>query len=139
MVKDLGHGERLTADEYERRIIELHRNLPPMPSREMDREIRRKELNLAIDHRIGVDFPVGRREQLWSVMQRVERRRLWLAFKYLLRRLVAPSLVPGSIHSKAERLAGFMVDEFAETLNEQELRSFFDLERGERPKLPLGS
>ncbi len=139
MAEDLGHGARLTADEYERRIVELHRNLPPIPSREMERAIRRKELDLAIDHRLGANFPADRRDRLWSILQRVERRRVWLALKYLVRRGMAPRPAAGAVHPQAERVAGFMVDAFAGALDERELKSFFDLEPGDPPRLPLDS
>jgi hypothetical protein len=78
MQEDLTHGPRLTDEEYEKRIIELHRDLPPMPTKDQDREVRRLELDLAIDHRLGRDFPRERRDALWAVQQRVEKKRVRL-------------------------------------------------------------
>jgi hypothetical protein len=132
MPDDLNHGPRLCDEEYERRIFELHRDLPPMPTEEEDRQVRRTELNLAIDHRLGRDFPPERRELLWAIQQRVEKRRLWLALKYPFRRLFAKSLARG-----AQGLAGYLVDEYAEVLTKAELKSFFSLEEGQRPALPI--
>ncbi len=132
MQKDLKHGLRLTDDEYERKIIELHRALPPMSTTEQDKEVRRAELNLAIDHHLGRDFPPKRREALWAIQQRVEKRRLRLAFKYFLRRFLAKRVA-----QEAQGLAGYMVDEYAKVLNEDELESFFGLQKGERPVLPV--
>lgn len=132
MQEDLQHGPRLTDDEYESKIIELHRGLPPMPTKEQDNEVRRAELNLAIDHRLGRDFPTDRREALWAIQQRVEKRRLRLAFKYLLRRFLAKRLA-----QDAQGLAGYMVDEYAKVLNKAELESFFGLQKGQRPVLPI--
>jgi len=57
MQEELNHGPRLTDEEYDNGIIELHRDLPPMPSEQQDRQKRRMALNLAIDHRLGREFP----------------------------------------------------------------------------------
>ena len=132
MPVNLNYGPRLSDDEYEKRIVELHRRLPPMPSKEQDREVRRQELELAIDHRLGVNFPRERREALWVVKERVERKRLWLGVKFLFRKLI-----PKSLAKSADALAGYMVDEYAKVLSQDELNSFFGLREGERPTLPI--
>ena len=132
MQENLKNGPRLTDDEYESRIIELHRGLPPMPTKEQDKEVRQAEMNLAIDHRLGRAFPTERREALWAIQQRVEKRRLRLIFKYLLRRVFAKRL-----RQNALDLAGYMVDEYAKVLNTAELESFFGLQKGQRPVLPI--
>ena len=120
MNENLGHGPRLTDEEYERRVVELYSGQPPVPTREQDRRIRRQELELAIDHRLGTDFPRDRREALWAIQQRVERRRKRLMFRYLVK-----WLLPGGVSRGANRLAGYLVDEYAKELNEAELRAFF--------------
>ena len=132
MQEELNHGPRLTVEEYERKIIELHSGLPPMPTKDQDRQVRQMELNLAIDHRLGRDFPPERREALWKIQQRVEKKRLWLALKYPFRRFFAKSLA-----RDAQGLAGFLVDEYAKVLTQSELKSFFDLQEGQRPALPI--
>ena len=131
---DLGHGPRLSGEEYDRRVVRLHEGRPPMPGRGEDRELRRAELDLAIDHRLGRDFPADRRERLWQVMQDIERRRLRLIGKHLLGRLVGRRR-PGPVRS-AHRLAGWMVDRCSEVLDDHELESFFEL-GGEEPALPV--
>jgi hypothetical protein len=132
MPAELNHGLRLTDEEYEKRIIELHRGLPPMPTEEQDRQVRRMALDLAIDHRLGRDFPPERRESLLAIQQRVEKKRLWLALKYPFRRLFAKNLA-----RDAQGLAGYLVDEYAKILTPAELKSFFSLEKGQRPALPI--
>lgn len=139
MVKDLGYGECISGKEYDRRIAELHRHASPMPSKEEDREIRRKELNLAIDHRLGIKFPQNRRDQLWEVMEHVERKRLWLGLKYVFKKMLMRKAVSKGLVYKANGLAGIMVDEFAKILNTQELYRFFQLKPGEHPSLPVDS
>ncbi len=132
MHRELNYGPRLTDEEYEKRIVELHRGLPPMPTKDLDREVRRRELELAIDHRLGRDFPKERREALWAAKERVERKRLWLGMKFLIKKKLGRSVV-----KDAQGLAGYMVDEYAKVLNPAELESFFALTKGEQPALPV--
>ena len=134
MQMELNYGPRLSDDEYEKRVIELHRGLPPMPTKEQDRELRRRELDLAIDHRLGRDFPRERRDALWAIKERVEKRRLWLGVKFLVKKLFAKN-----INREAQDLAAYMVDEYAKVLSEDEVRSFFGLKEGERPALPINT
>ncbi|MCU7933513.1 MAG: hypothetical protein KZQ99_01370 [Candidatus Thiodiazotropha sp. (ex Dulcina madagascariensis)] len=137
MSNDLGYGRQLSGEEYDRRVIELHRHASPMPDKEEDLAIRKQELNLSIDYRLGVDFPEQKREALWVIMQRVEKRRLWLGLKYGLRMLFSRNSIPKHLPEKANALAGFLVDECSSILNERERRSFFELGPGEKAALPL--
>jgi hypothetical protein len=132
MQSELEYGPRLTDAEYEKQIVSLYRGLPPMLSPEQDRETRRRELNLAIDHRLGRYFPEERRSALWAAQQRVEKKRLRLAMKYLLHRLVTKLLA-----RDAQSLAGYAVEEYAKVLSPEELRRFLDLKEGEPPSLPI--
>jgi hypothetical protein len=132
MPEEFDYGPRLTNEEYEKRIVELQRGLPSLAGRGLDEQVRRKQLDLAIDHRLGCNFPEARREALWAIQQRVETRRLRLAFKYVLRKLFRKTLV-----RNVQSLAGYMVDEYAKELTGAELRSFFDLREGEQPELPV--
>ncbi len=129
---EIGHGPRLSGEEYDRKVVQLHTGASPLPQAEEDRELRRAALDLAIDHRLGQDFPEERREALWKVQQKVERRRLWLAAKYLLGRLFGRRRPPVE---GADQLAGWMVEHFAEVLDRRELESFFGPE-AEEPTLP---
>jgi hypothetical protein len=128
----LDFGARLTGEEYDRAIVALHSGLPPVPSRQQRQEIRRRELDLVIDYRLGREFPKARRDALWVVQQRVERRRLSLMFKYLFRRLFAKSLIKG-----AQGLAGDVVEAYRSVLDEAELEQFFGREETRRPALPV--
>jgi hypothetical protein len=132
MQREPEYGPRLTSEEYERKILSLYRNLPPLPSPDQDREVRRQELELAIDHRLGRDFPKERRSALWEVQQRIETNRLRLGIKYLLRRLVLRVFV-----RDAQSLAGYAAEEYAKVLSPEELKCFLDLKEGEKPTLPV--
>ena len=122
MQNEFDHGPRLTDEEYDRKIVQLHSNLPPSLTKEQGKKIRHQELDLAIDHRLGCDFPQERREALWSIQQEVEKKRLRLTIHYLFRRFFSKSLA-----RKAHGLAGFMVDEYAKVLTKAELESYFEL------------
>lgn len=136
MTNDLGHGRRLSGEEYDRQVIALHRHASLMPTKKEDAVIRRRELDLAIDYRLGVEFPQERREALWAAMQQVEKGRLWLALKYGLRTLFSRGRVPKGLRKEANALVGTMMEACAGVLNERELTSFFELEDGMPVELP---
>src|SRR5438034_9060161 len=116
MDHDLDHGPRLTDDEYERRIVALRRRLPPISTAEQDREVLLQELDLAIDHRLGREFPRARREALWAAKERVEKKRLRLGATFLFKRLFGKSVT-----RQAQGLAGHTVDEYAKVLSPPEV------------------
>jgi hypothetical protein len=126
------YGPRLSVQDYQHQIVALHSGLPTVPSKEQDRRVRRRELELAVDHRLGVEFPRERREALWAVQQRVERKRWRLMLKYLVKRLFARSLV-----RDAQGLAAYLVDEYAAVLTEAELEAFFGADECRNPGLPV--
>lgn len=110
---------KLSGEEYDRRVVALHKHLPPVPSPEQQRQVRRSELELAIDHRLGVEFPRERRDALWAVHERAERRRVRLLLWHMMSRLI-----PGVLERRASRLAGFLTNEYAKVLSPEELELF---------------
>jgi hypothetical protein len=127
MDRSVNFGRRLTDAEYQSAIIALQEALPPMPTHEQDEATRRAELDLAIDHRLGVDFPIARRERLWSIQLRIEKRRMRLALWLLL---------PMALRRRAQRLAVDVVSEYARVLNQAELEAFFGSDEARNPALP---
>lgn len=123
------HGPILSDDEYEKRIFELYDSLPPMPSVDAERELRRRELDVLIDHRLGVGFPRERRDALWMAQEHIHKRRTRLGFAFLARAILPPRLQP-----RASRLARFAIDEYAKVLTKEELERFIGDEPG--PALP---
>jgi len=111
------YGPRLTDEEYDRAIVDLHRGMSPMPTREEDRALRRRALYLAIDHRLGRNFPQERREALWKASERVESKRIWIGLTYLIR-----SLAGGRAH--AEALTKALAREYNRVLSPSELEQF---------------
>jgi hypothetical protein len=131
MEREFNHGRRLSVDEFEAAIIALQRTLPAMPTETQDRDARRAQLDLTIDHRLGVEFPRERRDALWAVQQRIERRRLRLVLWRLL-----PRVLGGGADPRARGLARQVVDEYAAVLSREELKSFFGAEETASPTLP---
>jgi hypothetical protein len=125
------HGDRLSEAEYERRVVALHAGLPPNPPKECQRELRRAELDLAIDHRLGRDFPLPRRRDLWEIQERVERRRKRLVFRLLL-----DIVRTGSLERGANRLARDTVAAYGRVLTPGELDAFFGEAEARDPRLP---
>lgn len=126
------YGPRLTDEEYDRQIVALHSGLPAIPSREQARQVRHAALDLAIDHRLGRKFPRDRRNALWAIQERLERKRLKMLATYLLKRLFRQSLAP-----QARGLAGYIVDQYATVLSPAELECFFGAEEVRSPGLPV--
>lgn len=114
------HGPRLSQKAYEAGIVSLHTRDDHGQAPLTPAEYQRRELDLTIDHRLGVDFPLGRREALWHVQQRVTQRRGQVLWSWLTgvvsRRWLA---------HRVGRAAGALVEEYGRVLDAQELRDFF--------------
>lgn len=126
------YGTKLSGEEYDKRIVALHENLPPSLSQEMERQLRRKELEIMIDYRLGCNFPKEKRDLLWKVQEKIEKKRTLLMFKYLFRNLFKKPF----IHS-TQNLAGYLVDEYAKVLSKEELEMFFGQNEAADPALPI--
>lgn len=62
------HGERLTHETYEKQLRAACSHQPALP------DVRRRELDIAIDYRLGRAFPEARREALWVIQQEIDAR-----------------------------------------------------------------
>jgi hypothetical protein len=116
-MKQEEYGPRLTGEEYDRAIVDLQRDAPPIPTGEEDRARRRRALDLAIDHRLGRRFPQARRDELWAASERIESKRIWIGLKYLLCRLSG-----GRAHAQA--LTRALSSEYGKVLSPSELEEF---------------
>ena len=128
----MNYGRKLSGEEYDKRIVALRESLPLTLSRGMEKQLRRDELETMIDYRLGCNFPKEKRDQLWKVQERIEKRRILLMLKYLFRHFFKKSFV----HS-AQNLAGYLVDEYAKVLSKEELEMFFGQNEAADPALPV--
>ena len=115
----LAYGRRISGEEYDRRVVALHTSAA-VHGKDRDKELRRAELNLALDHRLGQDFPVERRRLLWEAQERIERHRRRLVLRSLL-----GLLWTRSIEGATNRLARDLVRAYADVLTRAELEAFF--------------
>ena len=127
---NVDHGPLLSDQEYEKRIFALYDAVPPMPSVDAERELRRRELDVLIDHRLGVRFPLERRAALWTAQEHIEKRRTRLGIETLAR-----ALLPQRLQPKTSRLARFAIQEYAKVLTSDELEQFLgDEPRRQQPR-----
>lgn len=110
------HGPKLSAEEYERRIVALYADGSAMPDRDEDLRLRRAEFELAVDHRLGTAFPPDRRERLWVAQESVAQHRLW----HLVKGLFAPG-------DRSDPLTHALIAACARQLDAGELRAYLAL------------
>jgi len=131
MTDDSEYGPRLSDEDYEAQVVDLYSTLPERPTRAEAESVRRREMDLTIDNRLGSGFPRERRERLWEISQQLERRRLRIAVGYLMTRLL-----PGAGRWIAKRLAADVIEEYGRVLGEEELEQFFGQDSARSPHLP---
>ncbi len=109
-------GPTLSQAEFERRIIALHAPGLATSTKAKDLAVRRSELNLLIDYKLGQGFPADRREALWQEQKKMQRRFFWR----LLGSVLADPFNPSNGLAKAQ------VRAFARVLCPEELAAFLE-------------
>ena len=102
-----------------------------MPN-EIEKTLKAKEFSLAIDHKLGVNFPVEKRGALWNAKQRVERQRIRLVGRFLKNYILKREFADGM-----QVMLDQMKKEFSKVLTDEELQAFMGLEDGEALVLPI--
>lgn len=113
-------GQRLSTEEYERLIVALHRDRPSMRSEDEEERLCRSELDLAIDYRLGRDFPPRRREALWRAQQKIQR-------SWVRSALVPLAVLIGFRSGMSAKLAHLVLTEYAHVLSRDELQAFLQV------------
>ncbi len=129
---DLDFGPCISDEEFQRQIADLYAGMPPVPSRVEDVRLRRRELDLRIDHRLGCEFPAERREALWLAQQQIERQRL-----QNMGRAFLANLLPAGRRAVAGSMSRFLVKAYRGVLSPPELERFLNLGKGEPVPLPV--
>lgn len=106
----------LSDSEYEKAVINLYSNNSAYPSKEEDENIRYKLLQLKIDNKLGFDFPLNKRLELWNADQRIEKNRLLNIVKNIF------GLFIGSYKNQRNML----IDEYSKILTKKELEKFLE-------------
>jgi hypothetical protein len=130
------YGPRLSNEEYEQCISMLYKDaaegrLPATPGK-LEQAIGEREFNLAIDYKLGTNFPEAKRKALLEAKRRGEKRRLRLVSRFIHKSIQQRAFADG-MQVWLEQLA----DEFSKVLTPQELNAFMALEEGERPVFPI--
>jgi hypothetical protein len=122
----LGYGPRLSDDEYQRKIVELHSQ---ERARE-DEQLRHQELDLDISHKLGQDFPDDLRQAIWEIQQKVEARRAKLRWISILERFTHLSLLPWSANLVARKMAA----RYRTVLSSEEVRALLGADPSDLPR-----
>ncbi|MBB6183481.1 hypothetical protein [Oleiagrimonas soli] len=107
-------------------MVALHAHADAPEGRRDAQALRRAELDITIDHRLGVHFPAERREALWRIQQ------TWTS--HPLRSLLASfgrDLLHGRLSGASTIQARMLVQRYADVLNQEELCAYFDLDADE--------
>ena len=113
------YGERLSLDEYERRLTALYGAAPAKPTADERYRLERAELDLVIDYRLGTAYPAERRDALWMTQKRVRGRWGWLLLGH-----VASKLLPARATEAGTTIPGFMRREYEKVLDPEDLEQF---------------
>jgi hypothetical protein len=117
----ISYGARLEATEYRRRMLALHEDEAQHTRASHRTFVRRQELYLTIDHRLGVGFPEEQREALWRAHQRVQRG----LFPTLVGRWAWRAL--GSKATVEDALARLVLREYGRVLSPDDLTAMTDV------------
>ena len=131
------YGRLLSPEEYDRQISRVHdralAEVGPSASRaELDRRVRRLEVDLAIDRRLGVDFPPEKRAELLEIRERVDKQRRRLVF-----RMIGRAISRRNFADEMQGLVKSMVHELSSGLTEDELSRFLGIRDASEAALPL--
>lgn len=113
------HGPRLSEQAFEQSTLQLITQAGQDETAEQSLARERAEFFLLIDYRLGVEFPVDRREELWKARQRVLHTSFWQALKLALRRPMG------------DGLSEMLVKEFSQILDGEEVAALLGLDREE--------
>jgi len=117
-------GPKLTRDEYESRVMELHASGAAMPTETQEAAIRRAELDLLIDYKLGTELSQQRRDALWREQVGLDRHLPWRVLVGFLRNPSHPS----------DGIAKAQVRAFSKVLTPGELCALFELSGEELEK-----
>lgn len=115
------YGRKLSKKEYEALIVNLFEN-----SKNIKGEyLKEAELNLNIDHRLGLYFPIDRRKKIWEIYSRTNGK---------ISKKIASSLIFNILPNKLKNYlwANFihsMEKDFLSVLSKSELQDLFGIEK----------
>ena len=130
------YAPRLSTEEYQQAVAALYRRgaegpLPGAPG-DIAQTLKEAEFNLAIDYKLGRNFPREKRMALLAAKRRAEQQRLRLVGKFL-QKIIREKTFANGMQVWVEQLA----EEFSRVLSPPELSAFMELQAGEKPVFPI--
>ncbi len=116
----MDYGKKLTGEEYDREVIRLHVELPPVPIQKVEYKTECSEMDLWIDYKLGVDFPEEKRVKLWEIQKEVKRKLYRLIPKYYFLKLFRKC-----IDKDINDLTKYLYREFKTVLTQEEFNEYF--------------
>lgn len=129
----LSYGPCLDKRTYMQAVLALYQEASRHPSKASELQRRRAEMNLSIDHKLGVDFPASRREAMWAAHRRVDRKLVPLVILGYLKRVF------GAKTPVEEPLFRSVMRELRTVLSPEEMTIFLDLPPGTDAPPPTDS
>jgi hypothetical protein len=130
------YGPRLSSDEYEQAVVELYRRAAEgrvgAGQGDVAQALKDGEFNLAIDHKLGKNFPAEKRQALLEAKRRAEKQRLRLVGRFI-RKCVRERKFASGMQVWLEHLA----EAFSKVLSAEELNAFISERPGEKPIFPI--
>lgn len=114
----MNHGPKMSAEDYMEAISTLY-SLTAITS---DDELIRYDVSLSIDHLLGIDFPMDRREQFITMRLKLEHS-IWR--KLTIGAAIIGVIVPYVGDWAASKYISYQKKQFTAILNEEELAAYF--------------
>jgi hypothetical protein len=132
----LKYAPRLSSEEYQQAISTLYKRAAAgqlgAAQGGIEQAIKDAEFNLAIDHKLGRNFPQDKRQALVEAKHQAEKQRLRLVGRFL-RKSIRERAFASGMQVWLEQLA----EAFSTVLTPQELNAFMELKAGEKPLFPI--
>ncbi|MDH3892696.1 MAG: hypothetical protein OEV49_16665 [candidate division Zixibacteria bacterium] len=131
--EDMRYGQRLTEDEYDRKLSEIHQELASDASRVRPEDFAAREFDLLVDHKLGVDFPEEKRVSLREASMRIHEHQLRLT-----KRFRDGEFSPQEFAVEIGRaIPAMMAKEYSEILSPDELEQLLGIVDGQAPEMPI--
>lgn len=114
------YGKKITKQEYEALIVNLFENSKNIG----EQDLKKAELNLHIDYRLGKNFPNDRREKIWEIYSGIDDK----IFKRKAKILIL-TILPNALRNYFwSNFIHSMEKEFLCVLSKSELESLFGID-----------
>lgn len=114
----MNHGPKMTAEDYMVAISSLY----GLTAVNTGDKLLRQEVSLTIDHLLGINFPMDKREQIIEISINLEHS-IWR--NIMVGAAIIGVIVPYIGHWAASKYISYQKKQFATVLTEEELHAYF--------------